>query len=160
MHLDHFGSVTSIEEITCIGSGLKLSILCPLPTTAWREILCFWSICLGLNGHSEELRMQYWHWQELINVNYEQISFLNKLNFVLENVYDKPKLQTTNAVASSPHGSKMATSQMRIKISNSKNSQRIAFPDNAEITRCLAPFSRPGQKRTIISLRRRRDLWN
>ena len=72
----------------------------------------------------------------------------------------KPKLQTTNAVASSPHGSKMATSQMRIKISNSKNSQRITFPDNAEIMRCLTPFSRPGQKRTIISLRRRRDLWN
>ena len=27
-----------------------------------------------------------------------------KLNFVLENVYDKPKLQTTKTVVSSPYG--------------------------------------------------------
>ena len=34
MHLDHFGSVASIEEKTCMGWGMKLSILHQLPTTA------------------------------------------------------------------------------------------------------------------------------
>ena len=74
--LDHFGSVDSIEERTCMGWGLKLSILHQLPTTAKREILCCWSNCLGLTGHSEEFRMRYLRWQELVNVNYEQISSL------------------------------------------------------------------------------------
>ena len=77
MHPDHFESVASIYEITCMGWGLKLSVLRQLPTTAQREILCCWSNCYGLNGHSEEFRMRYW--QELVNVNYEQISFLKLL---------------------------------------------------------------------------------
>ena len=44
-----------------------------------RNSLC-WSNCLGLNGHSEDFRMRYLHWQELINVNYEQINFLRFLD--------------------------------------------------------------------------------
>ena len=48
-----------------------------------------------------------------------------KLNSVLENVYDKQKLKTRKAVVSSPYGGEMAASQMRIKMSNSSNSQRI-----------------------------------
>ena len=79
MHLDHFGSVTSIEEITCMGWGLNLSIVRQLPTAAWRQILCCWSNCLRLNDHSEEFRMRYLHWQERINVNSEQVSFLRLL---------------------------------------------------------------------------------
>ena len=51
-----------------------------------------------------------------------------KLNFVLENVYDKPKLQTTKTVFSSPYGSEIAASEMTIKMSNSNNSQRITVP--------------------------------
>ena len=48
-----------------------------------------------------------------------------KLKFVLENVSDKPKLQTTKTVVSSLYGSKMTASQIRVKISNNDNSQRI-----------------------------------
>ena len=51
-----------------------------------------------------------------------------KLNSVLENVNDKEKLQTRKAVVSSPNGGEMAASQMRIKMSNSNNSQRITVP--------------------------------
>ena len=51
-----------------------------------------------------------------------------KLKFVLDNVYDRPKLQTTKTVVSSPYGGEMAASQMRIKMSNSNNSQRITVP--------------------------------
>ena len=79
MHLDHFGSVASIEERTCMGWDLKLSVLRQLPPTAWTEILCCWSNCLGLNGHAEEFRTRYLRFQELVNVNYEQISFLRLL---------------------------------------------------------------------------------
>ena len=50
------------------------------------------------------------------------------LNSGLENVYDKQKLQTRKAVVSSPYGGEMADSQMRIKMTNSNNSQRITVP--------------------------------
>ena len=51
-----------------------------------------------------------------------------KLNIILENVYDKPKLQATETVVSSPYRGEMVASQMRIKMSNSNNSQRITVP--------------------------------
>ena len=55
-----------------------------------------------------------------------------KLKFVLENVYDKPKLQpklqTTKTVINSPYGGKMAASQMRVTMSNNNNSQQITVP--------------------------------
>ena len=51
-----------------------------------------------------------------------------KLNFVLDDIYDKPKLQTTKTVVSSPYGSKMVASQTRIKMGNSNNSQRVTVP--------------------------------
>ena len=50
-----------------------------------------------------------------------------KLNSVLENVYDKQKLQTRKAVVSCSYD-EMAASQMRIKMSNSNNIQRITVP--------------------------------
>ena len=51
-----------------------------------------------------------------------------KLNFVQENVYDKPKLQTSKAVDQ-----------------NEQQQQQPAnySSDNAEIARCLTPFSHP-----------------
>ena len=47
-----------------------------------------------------------------------------QLKFVLENVYDKPKLQKKKTVFSCHYGGEMATSQLKIKMRNS-NSQRI-----------------------------------
>ena len=86
------------------------------------------------------------HWQELLNVNYEETSFSEtsgiKLSSVLENVYDKPKLKTTKIVVRSLYGGAMAAIQTRIKMSNSNNSQRSQF-NNAEIVRCLTPISHP-----------------
>ena len=54
-------------------------------------------------------------------MDYEQIetSWI-KLNFVLENVNDKPKLQMAKRIFSSPYGSEMAASQMRIKMRSSQ----------------------------------------
>ena len=51
-----------------------------------------------------------------------------KLTFVLENVYDKPKLETTKAVVSFPCVSEMVASQMTVKMSNNNSSQQIAVP--------------------------------
>ena len=51
-----------------------------------------------------------------------------KLELVLENVYDKPKLQTVKTVVSFPYDGEMAASQMRVKMRNINNSQRIAVP--------------------------------
>ena len=79
MHMDHVRSVASIEEIICMGWGLELSILRQLLTAVWREILCCWSNRFELNGHSEEFRMWFLRWQEIVNVNYEQINFLRPL---------------------------------------------------------------------------------
>ena len=59
-----------------------------------------------------------------------------KLNSLLENVYGKQKLQTRKAVVSSPYGG-----QMRIKMSNSNNSQRITVLTMPKIACCLIPFS-------------------
>ena len=51
-----------------------------------------------------------------------------KLKLVLENVYDKLKLQTTKPIVSFPYGGEMAASQIRVKMSNNNNSQRIIVP--------------------------------
>ena len=59
-----------------------------------------------------------------------------KQNSLLQNVYDKQKLQTKKAVVSSPCGG-----QMRNKMSNSNNSQRITVLTMPKIACCLTPFS-------------------
>ena len=51
-----------------------------------------------------------------------------KLKLVLENFYDKLKLQTTKTIISSPYGDEMAARQMMVKMSNNNNSQRITVP--------------------------------
>ena len=75
------------------------------------------------------------------NNNSQRITVPTMLKFVLENVYDKPKLKTTKAVTSSAYGGEMP----RVKMSsNNNNIQRIKSSDNAEIAGCLAPSSHPG----------------
>ena len=66
-----------------------------------------------------------------------------KLNFVLENVYDKPKLQTTKTVVSSPMAARWRLPE---EDENEQQQQQPAnhSSDNAEIARCLTPFSHPG----------------
>ena len=76
-----------------------------------------------------------------------------KLNSVLENVYDKHKLKTRKAVVTSPYGDEMAASQMRIKMSDSNNNQRITFPQyrNSALPR---PLLSPSLGRTLPYLDR------
>ena len=68
------------------------------------------------------------------NENYKQISFFRllglPLEFVSENVDDKPKLQMTKTAVRFSYAGEMAASQMRVKMSNSnnKNNQRITVP--------------------------------
>ena len=56
--------------------GLRFEIIHSPPATnnSLKRNLCYWSNCLGLNGHSKEFRLRCLRWQELINANYEQIS--------------------------------------------------------------------------------------
>ena len=67
-----------------------------------------------------------------------------KLNLVLEKVDDKPKLQTTKTVVSSPYGGENGGQP-----DESENEQQQQQPanhsfDNTEMARCLTPFSHPG----------------
>ena len=84
-----------------------------------------WSNCLGLTGHSEEFRMRHLRWEELVNVNYEQISFLKLLgsNWKLFRMYmTNQSYKRQKQSSGSLHGGEMAASQMRVKISNNNNS--------------------------------------
>ena len=132
MHLDHFGSVTSIEEVTCMGWGLKLSILRQLPTTAWRDSLLLliklpwiewslWRIQNAIFTLTRAYKCKLWTNKLLEASGIKLISGL-------ENIYDKQKLKTRKAVISSLHGGEMAANQMKIKMSNSKSSQQITVP--------------------------------
>ena len=44
-----------------------------------------------------------------------------KLKFVLRNVYDKLKIQTTDTIVSSAYGGEMVASQIGVKMSNKNN---------------------------------------
>ena len=73
--------------------------------------------------------MRYLHWQQLVDVNYEQISFLRLLgsNWILFQGMFMTN-QRKKAVVSSPFSGEIAASQIRIKMSNNNNSQRITVP--------------------------------
>ena len=61
------------------------------------------------------------------------------MKFVLENVYDKPKLQTTETVVSSPctgQPDEWSDEQQQQQPENNSS-------DNAETAPCLIPFSHP-----------------
>ena len=144
MHLHYFGSVASMYVCmyVCMGWSLKSLFL---PTRAWREILCCWSNCLGLNGHSEEFRMRYLHWKELTNVNYEQIT----LRFLGSNWTCLGECLWQNKATNDKNSSHL--SQWRRdggqpdKEQDEQQQQQPAnhSSDNAEIARCLTPFSHP-----------------
>ena len=61
----------------------------------------------------------------------------------MENIYDKPKLQITKAVVSSPYG--CGDGGQPDEDQSEQQQQQLAnhSSDNAEIAHCLNPFSHP-----------------
>ena len=78
MHLGYFRTVDSIEEKNLYGLRSEIINSPPATINSLKKNHLF-LICLGLTGHSEEFRIRYLRWEELVNVNYEQISFLKLL---------------------------------------------------------------------------------
>ena len=61
------------------GLGSEIINSPPAASNSLKRNPCCGSNCHGLIGHSEEFWLRYLHWQELVNVNYEQISLLRLL---------------------------------------------------------------------------------